>query len=395
MVKVPWQEQILRLSVVLLGVILLACLVRRTGPHAVVQQTEAVGWGMALIIALGGISHLIKTWSWRLTFLCDLRQVSFGRAFALRLVSEGVGKLGLAGQVVGETTRVFLLGSSVPIANSVSSVTLDRGLYVLTSAIVSVAGIISALLLVSLSQSWRLYLVLLTSVLLLLLVATVVAMQRRWPLLSRCAGLIARLPWCRVWVMGKQSVIRSAENNLQQFCHDAPGLFWGCLGLNLACHGLAILEVYFVLHFMRVPVSLAQALILEALTKLINVVGIFNPGNAGTYEGGNMILAKLIGASSATGLTLSLCRRARSLFWSMIAGLCLITISISNKSPRLAAQTRSVPLAGHPMFVSGASDSIDSQKFSSTYNASVLAAGLRTRSAILNLLQGSRPCSEN
>jgi hypothetical protein len=158
---------------------------------------------------------------------------------------------------------------------------------------------------------------------------------------------------------------------------------------------LAILEVYFVLHFMRVPVSLAQALILEALTKLINVVGIFNPGNAGTYEGGNMILAKLIGASSATGLTLSLCRRARSLFWSMIAGLCLITISISNKSPRLAAQTRSVPLAGHPMFVSGASDSIDSQKFSSTYNASVLAAGLRTRSAILNLLQGSRPCSEN
>ena len=51
--------------------------------------------------------------------------------------------------------------------------------------------------------------------------------------------------------MGKQSVIRSAENNLQQFCHDAPGLFWGSLSLNLACHCLAILEVYLVLHFMR------------------------------------------------------------------------------------------------------------------------------------------------
>ena len=165
MVKVHWREQMLRLSAVLFGVSLLACLVHRTGVHTVVQQTKAVGWGMALVIALGGISHLIKTWSWRLTFLCDLRQLSFGRAFALRLVSEGIGKLGLAGQVVGETTRVFLLGSAVPIANSVSSVTLDRGLYLLTSAIVSVAGIISALLLVSLSESWRLYLVLLTSVL--------------------------------------------------------------------------------------------------------------------------------------------------------------------------------------------------------------------------------------
>ena len=346
MVKVRWREQMLRFAAVLLGVTLLAYLVRRTGVHTVVQQTKAVGWGMALIIALGGVSHLIKTWSWRLTFLCDLRQLSFGRAFALRLFAEGTGKLGLAGQVVGDTTRVYLLGSSVPIANSVSSVTLDRGLYLLTAVIVSVAGLISALLLVSLSETWRLYLVLLTSVLLLLLVATVVAMQRRWPVLSRCAGMIARLPWCRVWVISKQSVIRSAENNLRQFWHESPGLFWGSLSLNLACHCLAILEVYLVLHFMRVPVSLVQALILEGLTKLINVVGIFNPGNVGTYEGGNMILAKLIGASSATGLTLSLCRRARSLFWSSIAGLCLITISMSTKSPKLYALARGATLLG-------------------------------------------------
>jgi glycosyltransferase 2 family protein len=348
MAKVRWRDQMLRFAAILLSVALLACLVHRTGLHIVVQQTKTVGWGMALIIALGGISHLIKTWAWRLTFLCDLRQLSFGRTFALRLVSEGTGKLGIAGQVVGETTRIFLLGSSVPIANSVSSVTLDRGLYALTSAMVSVAGIVSALSLISLSKSWRLYLVLLASVLLLLLVATVVAVQRRWPVLSQCAGMIARLPWCRTWVTGKQSVIRSAEKNLYQFCHEAPRRFWGSLSLNLACHCLAIVEVYLVFHFMRVPVSFVQALILEALTKLINVVGIFNPGNVGTYEGGNMILAKLIGASSATGLTLSLCRRARSLFWSTIAGLCLITISMSNKSPKLYALAHGVVLAGVP-----------------------------------------------
>ncbi len=346
MLKTHWRERILRFAAVLFGVALLACLVHRTGLHIVVQQAKAVGWGMALIIALGGISHLLKTWSWRLTFLCDLRQLSFGRTFALRLVSEGIGKLGLAGQVVGESTRVFLLGPSVPIANSVSSVTLDRGLYLLAAAMVSVAGLILALLRMSLSGKWRIYLALLTSVQLLLLVAIVVAMQHRWPVLSRCTDMIARLPWCRAWVIGKQPVIRAAENNLHQFCHEAPGPFWASLSLNFACHCLAILEVYLVLHFMRVPVSLMHALILEALTKLINVVGIFNPGNVGTYEGGNMILAKLIGASSATGLTLSLCRRARSLFWSTIAGLCLITISMSNKSPRLYAVAHGPALAG-------------------------------------------------
>jgi len=348
MLKVRWRDHMLRFAAALLGLALLACLVRRTGVDIVVQQTKTVGWGIALIIALGGTSHLIKTWSWRLTFLCDLRQLSFGRTFALRLVSEGIGKLGIAGQVVGETTRVFLLGSSVSIANSLSSVALDRGLYVLTSAMVSLAGIVSALLLISLSESWRLYLVLSASMLLLLLVITVVAVQCRWPVLSRCAGMIARLPWCRVWITDRQSVIHYAENNLHQFCHEAPGLFWGSLSLNLACHCLAILEVYLVLRFMRVPVSWVHALILEALTKLINVVGIVNPGNVGTYEGGTMILAKLIGASSATGLTLSLCRRTRSLFWSTIAGLCLITISMSNKSPKLFALAHEAALAGAP-----------------------------------------------
>lgn len=348
MVNVRWRDQMSRFAAVLLGVTLLAGLVRQAGLHIIVQQAKAVGWGMALIIVLGGISHLIKTWSWRLTFLCDLRHLSFGRTFALRLISEGIGKLGIAGQVAGETTRVFLLGSSVPVANSVSSVTLDRGLYALTSAMVSVAGIVSALILISLSKSWRLYLVLLAFALLMLLVATAIAVQRRWPVMSRCAGMIAYLPWCRAWVKGKHSVIRSAENNHYQFCHEAPKAFWGSLSLNLACHCLAILEVYLLLHFMRVPVSLVQALIFEGLTKLVNVVGIFNPGNVGTYEGGNMILAKLIGASSATGLTLSLCRRARSLFWSMIAGLCLIAISMSNRSSELYALAHGADLADVP-----------------------------------------------
>jgi uncharacterized protein (TIRG00374 family) len=320
----------------------------------IVRQAKAVGWGMAVIIALGGISHLVKTWSWRLTFLCDLRQLSFGRAFALRLVSEGMGKLGIAGQAAGETTRVLLLGSSVPIANSVSSVTLDRGLYLITAMIVSVAGLISACLF-SGFESWRLCAALLAGVLLLLLVVTVVGMQRRWPVLSRCAGLIARVPRCRVWVIGKQSVIRDAENELHQFWHDEPGRFWGSLSLNVLCHCLAILEVYLLFHFIGVPVKLVQALILEALTKLINVVGMFNPGNVGTYEGGNMILANLIGASSATGLTLSLCRRGRSLFWSMVAGLWLITISLRKNSPKLYAPVRGAAVpGGQPCASSGA-----------------------------------------
>jgi len=338
MAKVRWREQMLRLAAVLMGLALLAWLLSRTDVHILAKQAKAVGWGLVLVIVLGGVSHVIKTWAWRLTFLCDLRNVSFRRTFGLRLMSEGMGKLGIAGLVLGESTRVFLLGSSVPVSDSVSSVTLDRGLYAVTSALVSVAGILSALVLVSLSETWRMYALLLASLLLLLLVASVVAMQRRWPVLSACTRFIGRLPWLRGWLSSKRSVVSSAENKLLQFCHDAPARFWGSVSLNLACHGLAILEVYLLLHFMGVRVSLAEAFVVEALTKLINAVGAVIPGNIGTYEGGNMILAKLIGIGSATGLTLSLCRRVRSLFWSTIGAFCLIPMLMSNRrEPRVSS----------------------------------------------------------
>ncbi len=332
MVKVRWREQMFRLAAVLLGIALLVSLICRTGPSTVVDQVKTVGWGLGLVIALGGIAHLTKTLAWRLTFLCDIRDVSFARTFGLRLVSEAIGSFGLPGQVLGETARVYLLGSTLPIANSVSSVTLDRGLYIVTSALVSVTGIVTALFLLSLSGTWRLYAFLFASLLAALLVVTATAFRRRWPVFSGAAQAIGSLPWFKNWLDGKQSVIDSAERNLFSFYHETPKAFWGSLILNLACHGMAILEVYLLLHFIGARTGLLGAFVLEAFTKLINVVGALNPGNFGTYEAGNMILTRLLGITGAAGLTLGLCRRARSLFWKGMGLLCLVAMSRSTQA---------------------------------------------------------------
>jgi hypothetical protein len=333
-------RQLIRLSVALLGMALLVSLIRKIGPSTVVGQVKTVGWGLALIIALGGISHLTKTLAWRLTFSCDIRNVSFARTFGLRLVSEAIGSFGLPGQVLGETARVYLLGSALPVANSISSVTLDRGLYIVTSALVSVTGIVAALVLLSLSGTWRLYALLSASALTASLGVTAVAFQRRWPVLSAAAHVIESLPRFKNWVQGKQSIIDSAESNLFRFYHETPKAFWASLILNVACHGMAILEVYVLLHFMGARTGLLGAFVLEAFTKLINVVGALNPGNFGTYEGGNMILTRLLGIAGAAGLTLGLCRRARSLFWKAMGFLCLVAMSRSTQQARRSLPVR-------------------------------------------------------
>jgi phosphatidylglycerophosphate synthase len=73
---------------------------------------------------------------------------------------------------------------------------------------------------------------------------------------------------------------------------------------------------------------------LEALTKLINAAGTVNPGNVGTYEGGNMAIVKLVGLHGTEGLTLGLCRRFRSIFWAVIGGICLLYYSRSRQNSR-------------------------------------------------------------
>ena len=343
-------RQTLRYLVPVMGMVLLVWLVLRTGTALVLQQIKTIGWwGFGVVLLLGGLSHLIKTWSWRLTFQCEIRNISLARTLGLRLISEAIAILGLPGQVLGEAARVSLLGSDVPMANSISSVTLDRGLFIVTSAIISFAGMIAAVLLLSLSHTWRVYALLSALGSAALLIACGVAIGRRWQLFSGMARAIGRLGWIKTWLDGKQSVIEAAENNLFDFFHKTPGIFWGSLVLNLATHATAILEVYLLLFFMGTRKSLIVALVVEALTKIINVVGALNPGNVGTFEGGNIIVARLIHISGGAGLTIALCRRVRILFWAAIGAICLTVMSRSRQSKMVITEARAFPNGSDPL----------------------------------------------
>src|SRR5690349_5236064 len=79
-----------RAAVALIGMLLLAHLVHRAGPSKLLEGIASVGWGLTLVIALGGVALCVRTCAWRLT-IDGRRRPSFGRMFALRLVSEAAG----------------------------------------------------------------------------------------------------------------------------------------------------------------------------------------------------------------------------------------------------------------------------------------------------------------
>lgn len=324
-----------RSFVPLLGVALLGCMVSRTGPGAVWKQIQAVGWGLALIIVLGGLSQLVKTWACRQTLTCDISALSWPRSFGAQLASDAVGQFGFAGKLLGEGLRISMLGAAVPLADAISSSAIDGGLHTFTAVVVTVLGIAATLLLASVPGSWQVYALLLTVVLIAAVGLAALSVASRWQLVGNAARAIARLPRLHKLVSGKLSVIDSAEHNLLAFYRENPRAFYANLTLNSLWHAMAILEVFLILCFMGMKVSVAGACALEGLTKLINLVGVVSPGNFGTYEGGNILITNLFGVSGAAGLTLALCRRARAMFWAAVGAACVLAIKTDRRRSRI------------------------------------------------------------
>jgi phosphatidylglycerophosphate synthase len=334
----------------LLGVGLLAYLMTTVKWRELAGNAKAIGWGMLLVIALAGISHVVKTCAWRLTLRTEARKVTFARTLGLRLISEAISQFGFIGMVGGDATRLSLLGSRVTVAGAISSVVLDRSIFILSGAAVTIAGIVSLLLAVSVPHLLRLYAGVLVIALLCLLLASVIAVLRKWPVFSAPARAAARFPWFRAWLQSKESTLETAERQIVQFHQEARLAFWFSVLLYFVSHFLAIAEVYLILKILGAPATLLAALILESLTKLINAAGAINPGNVGTYEGGNMVIGRLVRLTGSQGLLLALCRRARAAFWGIVGGICLVWFSKRSKTDeakvgaQLEKRTTALPL---------------------------------------------------
>jgi phosphatidylglycerophosphate synthase len=304
------------------SVALLAWLICRIGPAQLRQDLTRLGWGLVLVIALGGLPHVIRTWAWRFTLPTGPKP-SFARMLSLRLGSEAIAQLGFLGTVLGDAMRVSLFDANIESTSVIASVALDRALFILAANLVTALGAVIALLFLPLPHHVAMLAGGCALVVVLAIIAAMLAIGKRVRFLSGTARAASRIPRLGQWTAKRLSAIQSVERLLLDFFHCRPQAFRAGLLLNLACHLVAVLEAWLVLHLLGVHIGLAGAFAVEALTKLINGLGGFNPGNIGTYEGGNMLIGKLLRFGGATGIALAFARRARAVFWGSVGAVCL------------------------------------------------------------------------
>lgn len=308
----------------LVGLVLLVWLIYNYWEQ-VRQSIANVGWGFLIVLGLNITRHFLRALSMYRAVDPDHRTFKYRSAVAARFGGEAVNFFTFTGPFLGDATKALLLKKNVSITQSASAVIIDNVLYYITVILVVLAGV--AVLIAeygSTGSTMTRVLLGIVIVAILMLAGLVLAMMYRFKPLTYLIKRLENRGVAPNFLSKRKSGFESVESNVFHFYHDRKADFFGVFGISMFTHAVSVTEVYLVLKLLGHQPVVSTAFIIESLTKVINAVFGFIPGTIGAYEGGNGIILRTLGYTTAVGIALALVRRGAILFSTLIGCIVLI-----------------------------------------------------------------------
>ena len=279
------------------GAALFVWTLKAAGVSAVVDAVTRIGGGFFVIVALGGLRHLARAAAWRLCF-DEPRDLPIGWSVAAYISGDAVGNVTPFGIFASEPSKIVLLRDRLASAAAIPALALENLFYGATVLVMLVGG--TAALLEAFDVTARIRaagLLLIAGVAAAVAVATVVAKVRP--------------QWARP---------------LTAFVAAHRDRLWAILGLEVAYHVSAVLEIWIALALITgTPPTWLVAFVLEYVNRTITIAFQFVPMWLGVDEAGTGLMTTALGLTGATGVALALARKARIAVWTAI-GLLLLGI---------------------------------------------------------------------
>jgi hypothetical protein len=295
--------------------------------NTISDALASVGWGFLLLVSFNIIRHFLRAASMYRAIAPEHRTFKYRWAVAARFGGEAVTLFSaFTGPYLGDATKVMLMKKDLPLTQGASAVIIDNILYYTSVIFIVLTGVVTLLVRYGSSGSTM------SKVLLIIVVAMVVAFTTfalailfKITPFTRALDLLARFKIAPQFLLKKRQSILDIENNVFQFYHTRPKDFFIVFGISLCVHLVSITEVFFAMTFLGYEPTIAKAVIIEGLTKVVNLTYGFIPANVGVYEVGNELILKTIGYGSTpgVGVALALVRRGASLCGNLVGIIIL------------------------------------------------------------------------
>jgi uncharacterized membrane protein YbhN (UPF0104 family) len=323
-------SHVFNIAVLVVGAAALAWMLHRLGFQTVRTVLAGVGWWFAIIVACDLAALACEAAAIRELMRPEARMAKYWRILAAQMSGRAINIL-TPGGALGEATKVSMLVSAAPRGRVVSSIVmLNLASFYLSVAIVIVGVPITALL-VDLPHNLQLIVWIGLAVVLAIVVALVVLIQRGAvaTILQAAHGIgVLSAERTTRWT-GKLGDLDRHIRELQSK-RSSPGTRTGLLFVCAArlCSWIA---TTLVLHSVGVHIHFTLLAGVFSVGVLIGWMSAFIPFGLGVADGGNYALFNVLGAAGAAGVFVTLLSRARSLTLAMLGLLVMAAGHTANR----------------------------------------------------------------
>lgn len=307
------------------GVILFAYVIRGAGTADIVEGVRRVGWGLVIVLVLAGLRFAIRAACWRMCMPAGA-SLGFMRALSAFLAGDAVGSVTPLGLLASEPTKILLTRHHLATSESVASLAVENLIYIASVAVMVAIGLAVVLVTVPLPIVWQ------EGIVASLIAGVFFGSVALWLLRGTWDTTRGTRPaWRQRLASVRLAVVRFSAGN--------PQRLWQAFTLDLLFHALAVLEVFLTLRWLLGDTSptIAQAIVFEALNRVMTVAFKFVPFRIGIDEALSGAVAPALALNPAAGVSLAVVRKVRSVFWSA-AGLLIVAAHPAERNAKLKMQ---------------------------------------------------------
>jgi hypothetical protein len=307
----------------LAGLVLLVIVVVRVGVAEIAADVRQVGWGLLIVIAIGGLRFLLRAIAWKLC-LDGPHVLSIRDAFAAVICGDTIGNLTPLGPLVGEPAKAALVRKRVPLGPAITALAIENVIYTLSAAAMIAAGMAALLLRFELPAAIR-------GIGQLAVAGTIVLFAVALALLWRQPALVSRALGFAPGLARHADRVRALEAEIYTFAGRHRRALPGLAAAEIGFHALGVAEAFLTLWLLNgSPPPVLTAFILETANRLITVVFKFVPLRLGVDEAATAFLTQqVLGLGARPGLSTAIVRKVRVLFWAVAGGLVLVREGLS------------------------------------------------------------------